>query len=129
MNIPNNLKYQKTDEWVKIDGNQATIGISDYAQDQLSDIVFVEFNFDPDDEIHAEDVIATIESVKAAGDVMSPLSGKILEVNESLTEKPETLNNDPYGDGWMLIIKLSDPSEADILMSSNEYEKYCADRD
>jgi len=128
MKSPTNLKYSKTDEWVKVDGNIAVISVSDYAQDQLSDIVFIEFNFDPDDIVKKEDILATIESVKAAGDVISPVSGKVLEVNQGLSEKPETLNTDPYEGGWMYKIELKDPSEVNDLMDADEYEKYCEER-
>lgn len=129
MKTPEELKYQESDEWVKVDGNQATMGISDYAQDQLSDIVFVEFDFEADDDVEAGEIIATIESVKAAGDVISPISGKVVEVNEKLTEEPEILNKDPYGDGWMYKIEMSDSSETEKLMSAKEYEKYISERD
>ena len=129
MKTPKEMKYQESDEWVKIEGNQATMGISDYAQDQLSDIVFVEFDFEADEEIKAGEIIATIESVKAAGDVISPVSGKVIEVNERLTEEPELLNKDPYGDGWMYKIEMSDPKEAEKLMSAEEYEKYISERE
>lgn len=129
MKTPENLKYAKSDEWVKMDGKEATIGISDYAQDQLSDIVYVEFNKDPGDEVKKGDILATIESVKAAGDVNSPLSGKVLEINESLIAKPEKINDDPYGEAWMLKIEANDPSQSESLMSAAEYESYCAERD
>ncbi len=129
MKTPENLKYTKTDEWVKLDGKIATIGISDYAQDQLSDIVYVEFNKDPDDAVKKEDIIATVESVKAAGDVVSPVSGKVLEVNNSLVDTPELINDDPYEKAWMLKIEVDDTSEIESLMSSADYEKFCEERD
>ena len=125
MNIPKDLKYAKTDEWVKVDGNTATVGISDHAQDQLSDIVFVEITVSTDDVVSKGDVGATIESVKAAADVNIPVSGKVLEVNEALADAPETLNEDPYGNGWMLKIELSDPGDLDSLMDASGYEKHC----
>ena len=106
MKTPDNLKYQKTDEWVAVDGSVATVGISDYAQDQLSDIVFVEINYSVGDQIEKGDTLATIESVKAAGDVMSPVSGKIIEVNSTLENKPEILNEEPFGLGWMCKIEI-----------------------
>ena len=125
MKTPDELKYQETDEWVMIEGKQATMGISDYAQSQLSDIVFVEFDFEADDEIKAGDIIATIESVKAAGDVISPVSGKIIEVNEKLTEEPETLNKDPYGEGWIAKIKPSNlEKELKELMNRERYIEF-----
>lgn len=129
MKTPEELKYQKTDEWVKADGAIATIGISDYAQDQLSDIVFVEFNFSVGDEVKQSDVLATIESVKAAGDVLSPVSGKIMEINEDLEDKPETLNTDPYEEGWMCKIEMSESSEMEDLMTAKEYIQYCQERE
>ena len=129
MKTPENLKYAKTDEWVKLDGNVATIGISDYAQDQLSDIVYVEYNKDPGDTIKKDDTLATIESVKAAGDVNSPVSGKVIEVNESLVDHPEFLNDDPYEKAWMIKVEISDMSEVDQLMSAADYEKYCEERE
>ena len=128
MKTPENLKFAKTDEWVKMDGSIATIGISDYAQDQLSDIVYVEINKDPGDEIKINDILSTIESVKAAGDVISPVSGKVLEVNEGLTDHPELLNDDPYEKGWMVKITVSDLSEVDVLMSADNYVAYCTER-
>ena len=129
MKTPENLKYAKTDEWVKLDGNVATIGISDYAQDQLSDIVYVEYNKDPGETIKKDDTLATIESVKAAGDVNSPVSGKVIQVNESLVDHPEFLNDDPYEKAWMLKVEISEMSEVDQLMSAADYEKYCEERE
>ena len=128
MNTPKNLKYAKTDEWVKLDGSIATIGVSDFAQDQLSDIVFIEFNRETDDAVAKGDALATIESVKAAGDVNSPVSGKVLEVNEGLSDIPETINDDPYEKGWLYKIEVSDPSEMDELMDAAAYETYCEGR-
>jgi glycine cleavage system H protein len=125
MNTPKNLKYAKTDEWVKLDGNIATIGVSDYAQDQLS---VIEFNRETDDAVTKDDALATIESVKAAGDVNSPVSGKVLEVNEGLSDIPETINDDPYEKGWLYKIEISDPSEVDEMMDAAAYEKYCEGR-
>jgi len=127
MNNPQELKYTKTDEWIKVDGSTALIGITDYAQDQLSDVVYIEFNVDVNDEFKQEDTIITIESVKTAADIHAPVSGKVLEVNESLTDKPEVINEDPYSN-WMLKIEMADSSEADSLMDSNTYSKYCEDR-
>ena len=128
MNTPENLKYAKTDEWVKIDGNIATVGISDYAQDQLSDIVFIEFNREADDAVTKGDALATIESVKAAGDVISPVSGKVLEVNKGLEDIPETINDDPYEKGWLYKIEMSNVSEVDELMAAGPYDEYCEGR-
>jgi len=96
MNTPKGYKFNKTDEWVQVDGKTAIIGISDFAQDQLSDIVYIEFNKEAGESIEKGKILATIESVKAAADVNSPISGKVLEVNESLSDTPEILNEDPY---------------------------------
>jgi glycine cleavage system H protein len=128
MNTPDNLKYAKTDEWVKLEGNMAIIGISDYAQDQLSDIVYVEFNRDPGEVIKKGDVLTTIESVKAAGEVVSPVTGILKEVNSSLSEKPELLNDDPYEKGWLCKVEMSDPKEYESLMDAKDYETYCTER-
>lgn len=128
MKTPENLKYAKTDEWVKLDGNVATIGISDYAQDQLSDIVYVEFNKDKSEEVKVGDILATIESVKAAGDVNSPVSGKVIEINEGLSDQPELLNDDPYEKAWMVKIEISSASDLEKLMTASDYEAYCAER-
>ncbi|HZW02287.1 MAG TPA: glycine cleavage system protein GcvH, partial [Anaerolineaceae bacterium] len=111
MNIPSDLKFANTDEWVKIDGKVATIGVSDFAQDQLSDIVYFEFKVDEGEEIRKNTSIATLESVKAAADVNTPVSGKVIALNENLTDAFETVNTDPYGEAWMVKIELSDPSE------------------
>ena len=129
MNTPKGLKYAKTDEWVKLDGDVATIGISDYAQDQLSDIVYVEIAVEAGDTVSKGDAIATVESVKAAADVNFPADGEILEINEALADNPETLNSDPYGAGWLLKMKLSDPSQLDELMDADAYEAYNESRE
>ena len=128
MNTPKGLKYNKTDEWVKVEGNTAIIGISDYAQNQLSDIVYIEFNKEPGDKLKKDEILATIESVKAAADVNSPISGKISEVNESLTDNPETLNKDPYEKGWLYKVELDDPSELNALLDASEYDTFCESR-
>lgn len=124
MEIPQDLKYQKTDEWVKIEDGIATIGITDFAQDSLSDVVYVEFECDPGDEVSVGDSLATIESVKAAAEVRFPISGKIIEVNQALTDTPEVLNASPYGDGWMAKIQVSDESELEKLLTAADYEAY-----
>ncbi len=122
MNIPVELKYSQNDEWVRLQGNVGTVGISDYAQEQLSDIVYVEIIAEVGSEIQKGEICATIESVKAAADVYAPVSGKIIEVNEQLPDSPETLNSDPYGSAWMIKMEISDPSEFESLMSSAEYQ-------
>jgi len=129
MSTPKGLKYAKTDEWVKLEGDVATIGISDYAQEQLSDVVYVEFENEPGDTVSKGDTVATVESVKAAADVNFPADGEIIEVNEAVTENPETLNSDPYDTGWLLKMKLSDPSQLDDLMDSDAYDAYNESRE
>ena len=129
MKTPAELKYAKTDEWVKLEGDEATIGISDFAQDQLSDVVYVEFMVDVDDEVEKGDAVATLESVKAAADVVFPCSGVILAVNEGLADVPEQLNSDPYEGGWLVKMKVNDPSELDDLMTAQEYEAYNEERE
>jgi len=113
---PTDLKFTENDEWVRIEGDTATTGITDYAQDQLSDIVFVEYLLDEGDQGSKGDTCATVESVKAAADVYLPVSGEIVAVNEDLSDSPELINSDPYGDAWMYKIKLSDPSEVNDLI-------------
>ncbi len=129
MKTPEGLKYAKTDEWVKVEGEEATIGISDYAQDQLSDVVYVELMVDEGDSVSKGDAVATIESVKAAADVNFPVSGTIIAINEDLAETPEVINSDPYEAGWMVKIKLDDPSELDDLMTAGAYESYNVERE
>ena len=126
MNTPKNLRYAGTDEWISEDG---TIGISDYAQDQLSDIVYVEFNKEPGDSLEKGEVIATIESVKAAADVNAPVGGKIVKINEALQDTPEALNEDPYDKGWLFKIEITNASELNNLYDAEGYDKYCESRD
>jgi len=123
MNIPTDLKYTDNDEWIKVDGNIALIGITDHAQDQLSDIVYVEILLAEDETGDKGDACVTIESVKAAADVYLPVGGKVLATNDGLTDVPETVNSDPYGDAWMLKIEINDPSELDGLMDAAAYEQ------
>ena len=125
MNVPANLKYGKTDEWVKVDGNIATVGVSDFAQSQLSDIVFVEILVEEGKEVAAGEAIASVESVKASSEIFAPASGKVSAVNKGLSDKPETLNSDPFGEGWM--IKIEGGAAGDV-MDAAEYEKYCEGR-
>ncbi len=128
MNVPADLKYSKTDEWVKVDGNVATIGITDYAQSQLSDIVYFEFKVDVGESLKSGKTVATVESVKAAADVNSPVSGTVLELNDSLNDLFESINTDPFGTAWMVKIELSDTSELDQLMDAAAYTAYCEER-
>jgi glycine cleavage system H protein len=129
MKIESDLKYTKKDEWVRVEGNVGVIGISDYAQEQLSDIVFLEYLVSEGEEIAKEAEIATIESVKAASEIYSPLSGSVVALNEDLLDVPETVNSDPYGESWMIRIELSDPAELDALMDAEAYQKYVEERE
>ena len=130
MNIPTDMKYTENDEWIKIEGNTGTIGITDYAQEQLSDIVFVEIIAEQDETLQKGDACATVESVKAAADVYMPVSGKIIAVNdEDLPDTPELINTDPYGEAWMLKIELNDPTELDGLLDADAYNSFCEERE
>jgi len=129
MKIPGDLKFTKGDEWVKVDGNIATLGITDYAQDHLSDVVFVEITVSQDDNVKAGTTVATLESVKAAADVNSPVSGKVIEINESLPDAPESVNTDPFDSAWMIKVEMTNPAELDALMDAAAYEKYCEERE
>jgi glycine cleavage system H protein len=129
METPKGLKYAKTDEWVKVDGDKAIIGISDFAQDQLSDVVYVEIMVDEEDSVSKGDILATVESVKAAADIIFPISGKIIEINEDLADTPEVLNTDPYQKGWIVKMTLDDPSDLDDLMDAAAYEAYNEERE
>ena len=121
MNIPSGLKYTKDHEWVKIDGDIATVGITDFAQSELGDIVYVEVET-LDETLDKEEVFGTVEAVKTVSDLFLPLSGEIIEFNEALEDEPEKVNSDPYGDGWMIKIKISDTSQVDGLMSDEDYK-------
>ena len=123
MNIPTDLKYTQNDEWIRVTGNIGTIGITDFAQQQLSDIVFVEVIVAEGDQVKKGDSCATAESVKAAADVYMPVSGKVIAINEDLSGKPETINSDPYGAAWMVKIELSDPAELEGLLDATTYEQ------
>ncbi|MEJ2486222.1 MAG: glycine cleavage system protein GcvH [Anaerolineales bacterium] len=129
MKIEEGLKYTDKDEWVKVEGNIGTIGISDYAQEQLSDIVYLEYLVSEGDELEKGEEFATIESVKAASEVYSPVSGKVIELNEDLLDTPETVNSDPYGNAWMIKVEMSDPSELDSLMDTVAYGKNVEERE
>jgi glycine cleavage system H protein len=128
MNVPSNLKYAKTDEWVKVEGKVATIGVSDYAQSQLSDVVYVEIIAAVGEHVTKNGTVVTIESVKAAADVNAPVSGKVLSVNEGLPQIPEAVNDDPYEAAWMLKIEIENPAELDSLMDAAGYKSYCEER-
>ncbi|MDX1462121.1 MAG: glycine cleavage system protein GcvH [Marinirhabdus sp.] len=122
MNIPSDLKYTVDHEWVRIEGDIATVGITDFAQGELGDIVYVEVET-VDETLAREEVFGTVEAVKTVSDLFSPLSGEIIEFNESLESEPEKVNSDPYGEGWMVKIKISDPSEIDDLLSDVAYKE------
>ncbi|OGW25502.1 MAG: glycine cleavage system protein H [Nitrospirae bacterium GWC2_42_7] len=120
---PDNIKYHKEHTWVKVSGQKGTIGITDYAQDSLGDIVYIDLP-EVDISVEANSEISEIESTKATSSVISPVSGKILEVNEDLSESPEIINEDAYGKGWIAVVELENLSELDDLMDESEYEKY-----
>ena len=122
MNFPTDLKYTQNDEWVRVEGRSGAVGITDYAQNQLSDIVFVEVVLAVGDQVKAGDSCATVESVKAAADVYMPVSGTVVAINEALPDAPETVNSDPYGAAWMVMVELSNPSELDGLLSASAYQ-------
>jgi glycine cleavage system H protein len=126
MEFPEDLKFSKEHEWVLVEAGVATVGITDYAQDQLGDIVFVELPA-VGDKVSKEDAFGVVESVKAVSDIYAPVSGKVVEVNDDLPENPEMLNEDPYGDGWIIKIEMSDPEEVQDLMTAAEYEEYVAE--
>ena len=121
MNIPAELKYTKDHEWIKIEGDVATVGITDFAQGELGDIVYVEVET-LDETLDIEEVFGTVEAVKTVSDLFLPLSGEIIEFNEGLEDEPEKVNTDPYGDGWMIKIKFSDASQIDDLLSAEDYK-------
>ena len=122
MNFPANLRYTKDHEWVSIEDNVATIGITDFAQRELGDIVYVEVET-LDQTLEKDEVFGTVEAVKTVSDLFLPLSGEIIAFNEDLESTPESVNADPYGDGWMIKVKISDPSEIDSLLSSESYKE------
>lgn len=125
MNIPSNLKYTADHEWIAIDGDIATVGITDFAQGELGDIVYVEVET-LDEKLDRQEVFGTVEAVKTVSDLFMPLSGEIVEFNDSLESEPEKVNSDPYGEGWMIKIKVSNPSEIDELLSDAGYKEEIA---
>ena len=122
MNIPSDLKYTKDHEWIKVDGDTITVGITDFAQSELGDIVYVEVET-VDETLDAEEVFGTVEAVKTVSDLFLPVSGEIIEFNEILEDEPEKVNSDPYGEGWMIKVKMSDTSEIDNLLSAEAYQE------
>ena len=123
MEFPEGLKYSKEHEWVLVEGTTATIGITEYAQEELGDIVYVELP-EVGEKIVKDDPFGAVESVKAVSDVYAPVSGAVLEINDILPDNPETINDDPYGDGWMIRVELSDPDDLKELMDADEYAEY-----
>ena len=121
MNIPAELKYTKDHEWVRIEGEEAVIGITDFAQSELGDIVFVEVETEGES-IDSEEIFGSVEAVKTVSDLYMPLSGEVLSFNSELEDAPEVINSDPYGEGWMIRVKISDISEIDTLLSAEQYK-------
>jgi glycine cleavage system H protein len=128
LNHPGNLKYSKTDEWVRVEGDQAVIGITDYAQDQLGDIVYVELPWESGQQIALEEKFGDIESVKATSELVSPIAGEIARANQELRDHPEYINDDPYDKGWMLVLKLANTTQLDGLMNAEQYLNYLQGR-
>ncbi len=124
MNIPANLKYSKDHEWVKVEGNVATIGITDFAQSQLGDIVFVDVQTEGE-ELEEGEVFGAIEAVKTVADALMPVSGKVIEFNQELEGAPEVVNSDPYEAGWMIKVEMSNPAELEALLDAAAYEEIC----
>ena len=122
-NIPEDLRYSKDHEWVKVDGEVATIGITDYAQHALGDVVYVDMPR-VGDTLGSHEAFGSVESVKAVSEIFTPIAGEIVEVNEALNDDAEKVNSDPYGDAWMIKIKMENPLAADAMLSSEEYEEY-----
>ncbi|RPI97462.1 MAG: glycine cleavage system protein GcvH [Chloroflexi bacterium] len=128
--ILDTLKYTESDEWVKVEGDTAKIGLTDYAQDQLSDIVFVDLSeVEVGSSLTRGDTCAAVESVKAASDVYAPVSGKVTAINGALEDEPEAINKDPYGAGWLVEVRIANPSELDGLMDAAAYKKHCDARE
>lgn len=126
MNIPSELKYTKDHEWIKVEGDIAIVGITDFAQGELGDIVYVEVDT-LDETLEVEAVFGTVEAVKTVSDLFLPLSGEIIEFNNGLEDEPEKVNSDPYGDGWMIKLKISDTSQIDNLLSAEDYKALISD--
>lgn len=122
-NIPTNLRYSKDHEWIRVEGGEAYIGITDFAQSQLGDIVFVDITTEGET-LEADEVFGTIEAVKTVSDAFIPVGGEVLEVNPALEDAPETVNKDPYGDGWMIKIRLTDAGQVDGLMTAEQYQAH-----
>ena len=122
MNIPGNLKYTKDHEWIRSEGKEAYVGVTDYAQGELGDIVFIEIETEGE-QLEKEEVFGTIEAVKTVSDLFMPVAGKVLEINQALEDAPDQVNKDPYGEGWLIKISMDDPSQLDDLLDAGAYEK------
>ena len=122
-NVPEDLHYSKDHEWVRVEGEEAIIGITDYAQNSLGDVVYVELP-KPVDELEENEPFGSVESVKAVSEVFTPIAGAVVRINESLADEPEKVNSDPYGDGWMVRLRMSNPGDVDSLLSAAEYEDF-----
>ncbi len=122
MNIPSELKYTKDHEWIKIDGDTATVGITDFAQSELGDIVYVDVDT-LDDTVEKDEVFGSVEAVKTVSDLFMPITGEVIEFNEALEDSPESVNSDPYGEGWMIKVKIDDPSQIDGLLDAEAYKE------
>lgn len=122
MNFPENLKYTKDHEWIRVEGNEAFIGITDFAQSELGDIVYVDITTQGET-LNKEDIFGTVEAVKTVSDLFMPVSGEILEVNPALEQSPESVNSDPYGSGWMIRVKMTNNAEQESLLSASEYSE------
>lgn len=122
MNIPGELKYTKDHEWIKVEGNKATVGITDFAQGELGDIVYVDIS-SVGQEVSEHDVFGTVEAVKTVSDLFMPVNGKVLEVNKALDSSPEKVNSDPYGEGWMIKMELKNPADANGLLTAVQYKE------
>jgi len=128
MNLPKELRYSKEHEWVKVDGNKVRIGITDFAQSELGDIVFVELP-EVGAEVKADEPFGSVESVKTVSELYAPVSGTVVEINNELEGSPENVNDSPYEDGWMIVVEMSNPSELDQLLSAEDYEKMVSEND
>ena len=128
MEFPDELKYTGSDEWIKAEGDTATLGVTDFAQDQLSDVVYFEIVVGVGDTISKGDAVGILESVKAAADINSPVSGEVTEINDGLPDDPEVVNSDPYGGAWMVRIRMSDPTELEQMMDSAAYQENTKER-
>jgi glycine cleavage system H protein len=122
-NIPENLRYSKDHEWVSVEGDIATIGITDYAQSSLGDVVYIDLP-KPGDKFNAHTAFGSVESVKAVSEIFTPVAGEVAEVNDAINDTPEAVNSDPYGKGWMVKIKMENPGAADAMLSAAEYDEY-----